>query len=59
MPVCCAANYYNKLVTTNVTAQHIVMGTSHNFKIQNDTKKRELFKNPTKIEEIQERKKNY
>ena len=26
------------------------------FKIQGDTKKRELLKNPTKIEEIQEKK---
>ena len=26
------------------------------FYVQNDTKKRELFKNPTKIEEIQEKK---
>ena len=27
-----------------------------NVKIQSDTKKRELLKNPTKIEEIQEKK---
>ena len=28
----------------------------HTFYIQSDTKKRELLKNPTKIEEIQEKK---
>jgi len=29
---------------------------SLSYKVQSDTKKRELFKNPTKIEEIQEKK---
>ena len=32
--------------------------TCYRYYVQGDTKKRELFKNPTKIEEIQE-KKNY
>jgi len=30
--------------------------TSYVFYVQDDTKKRELLKNPTKIEEIQEKK---
>ena len=32
------------------------MSKDYNLKIQDDTKKRELLKNPTKIEEIQEKK---
>jgi len=34
----------------------MLQNNSNCYKIQGDTKKRELLKNPTKIEEIQEKK---
>jgi len=36
--------------------KHLLTSLADNINVQGDTKKRELLKNPTKIEEIQEKK---